>query len=655
MIRVCPVLDNFKVCDIFSVNQCIRRTSKVRAGELLVTLQITASHDLITPTLDRKMKNNIARKSGLKQVAGDVYKRRSNWQKACDFIQASRAVSVVGKAHFESKQYAQAAILRKNHQAEQRTQLLDRDLTDEEYDAQVWNSNGVQNRLTREDFVRYSQNHYTAKAGATPRNVRAGKISHVGHALHGICEMNAAPTGMTYNILRNTTLGSVDEKSTKNKALMFGLLGFIGVGTTELLGARIRKAADSATFMGQGLSSVLIAFPIFSSFMGLIGTLTGVASQMVVEKQAVSPEQQSGLSSDLSKNLQKLLSQLKSIKDKPELIQVMGKAMQGRNHIVNKIKSDSCDAQGVPDILNDVLAVVDSTKSDIENMRAMKQALGSYLQVEKPEGRQATMWARYQYAKAVTTKESHYVALVSTVDHMEVAYPHAAALKDARRWTEEKGAPRVHDALLNNLAKPAALIDRVANTNISTTLKKWGSQKYRDEQAAKLTDPRRASKNRFKGEYMAKNSHQYRPLTRSLIRVAEGMRLFNMNVVLASNANLSRIFNNVALQTQRTVGTGPSSRVMGNSVGRFFGGALLAIIFGTVIPIAADATGHPSTVSTNGKLPVDFSMTNIGILMFLLSTPTLAVQGLAQLAARIEGWEGNINKTVKKGTPTIKF
>ncbi|MEK9817914.1 MAG: hypothetical protein VW447_12575, partial [Limnobacter sp.] len=84
-------------------------------------------------------------------------------------------------------------------------------------------------------------------------------------------------------------------------------------------------------------------------------------------------------------------------------------------------------------------------------------------------------------------------------------------------------------------------------------------------------------------------------------------------------------------------------------------GAVLAIIFGTFIPIAADATGSPSTVSTEGNFPVNFSMTNIGILMFLLSTPTLLVQGLAHVAARVEGWKGNINKTVPNGVPAFQF
>lgn len=620
-----------------------------------MALTITASPDIITPAFDRKAKDNIARKSGNKHVFGDTYKKRSAWKKVCDFISSTRAINVVGKAHFESKQYCEAAILRKAFQAEQQSTHLERELTDQEYDAMVWNSNGVQNRLMREDYIRYGQNNGQNDNATSSRNRWSSRFSQLGHLLHGICEMNAAPTGMTYNVVRNTAVSGVDEKSTKNKVFMFGILGFVGVGTAELLNVIRNSSENSAALLGQSILGLLIAFPAVSSTFGLLGFCSGLLSQMAVEKQNMGKSQQNALSKDVSDNLQKLLSQLKCVKDKPELIQIMARAMQGKHHILKKIKADSLDADGVPHILTKALDSIDLAKSDLENMHALKHALGGYMQVSKPEDESHTRWARYRYAKAVNEKESHYVALVSTVDHMEVANPHAKAMKDIRRKTEEIAAPALHNLVLKTLAYPASLLDCVANTRIAPTLRKWASESYQKKRAEKISDPNRASKNCFKGEYMAKNIHQYGPLTRACIIIAEGMRLFNMNVVLASNANLSRIFNNMALLIHNTVGTSPASRSMCNSLGRFFGGAVLAILFGTFIPIAADATGSPSTVSTNGNLPVDFSMTNIGILMFLLSTPTILVQGLAHVAARLEGWNGNISKTVSNGVPSFKF
>ncbi len=148
---------------------------------------------------------------------------------------------------------------------------------------------------------------------------------------------------------------------------------------------------------------------------------------------------------------------------------------------------------------------------------------------------------------------------------------------------------------------------------------------------------------------MAKNIHQYGPVTRSLIKLAEGMRLVNLHLVLASNSNLSRIFNNVSLTILGTLSTGPASRLLCGSIGRFFGGALLAFIFGTLVPVAADATGHPSEFDVNvgGDSTVRLSMTSIGILMFILATPTLMVQGLAELVARVEGWDGSMTKQLR--------
>ena len=628
-----------------------------------MTIKLTASASLITPAWDKKGKDLIARKSGFKHVAGDVYKQRTSWKLFIDFICGSRAVSVVGKAHFESKQYVQAALLRKSFAAEGDTNNPETKLSDADYDKKVWNSKGVQNRITRQDFVRYNPNYYSKEKGATKNNLMAHKLANVAHAIHGITEMCAAPTGLTYNAIRNVMTPGTDEKSTKNKILMFGMLGFIGVGTTELL-LKIKGATDTTTtFLTQSLTGMLVSFPIASSMMGLLGTFVGLASQAKVERQTVSDLQKEDLNADLSMNLQKILFRVKAAKadtntdSDTNLVQIMAKAMQGKNHLVKKIKADSLDENNVPVILKDVIDAIDVNKTDIDNMNAMKIAIGRYLQVDKPTGDSDTPWARFRYAKAVTTKESHYVALAGLVEHMEIEYKNEKELKDLRRNIEEVQAPKLHDWLFNQLAKPAGVFDKLAKTQIAPKLEKWGSEAQRKKKAEKLNNPALAAKYCFKGEYMAKNTDQYGKITRSLIVAAESMRMLNMNIVLASNANLSRVFNNIALQIQGMVTTGPASRTMCNSVGRFFGGAALALIFGTVVPIAADATGRAYNYNLNtvGEESAQLSATNIGILMFILSVPTLMVQGLAQLSARLEGWKGNIARTVPSNTKSFRF
>jgi hypothetical protein len=614
-----------------------------------VTLKISSLQtSTITSDWDLKDKMHIARKAGFKYVSGESFKQRTAWKKTCDFMSASRGPAIVGKAHFESKHYVQGAILRKLELARSTTPSNGAVLTNQEYDETVWDSGGVQNRVTREDFIRYHPEHYSTENGASKRNVLANKLSCIGHTMHGLCEMGSSATGMTSTITANVLAPGTHEKSTKHKVLMASKLGFIGLATTELLISMKKLTGDLGLFLGQSLSTVLVAFPAFSSTFGALGFIAGLASQAVVQKQPLSETQKQSISQDLNVNLQKLLFRMKTIKDKPQLIDTVAKAMQGR-HLLKKIKSDSLDQRGVPILLTQILESIDQNATDFDNIRSMTQAIGRYLQVNKPNDQEMSLWARYSYAKAVTVKESHYVALIGLVDHMDVHYPEAAKFKDLRRKTEEIAAPAVHSWLLNLLAKPAAVFDAIASTHIAPKLRNWASPDHRKAHAAKIHDPLRASKNCFRGEYIAHNLHQYKPITRSLMILAEGMRLVNMNIVLASNANLSRIFNNIASSIQTTLGTGPASRSMCQSAGRFFGGALLAIIFGTFISIGADSTGQPSSVPLDlgSNRTVDVSFSNIGILMFILAVPTLLVKGLALAAARVEGWEGNIHKTAK--------
>lgn len=604
-----------------------------------MALQIVAQSSLCTnAAFHQKVKCNIARKSGHKYVSGNTFKERTGLNRLKDFIGASRGVSVMAKAHFESRQYVQAAMLRKDELASRHSEALGRPLTDEEYDALVWDSGGVQTRTNREDHIRYHSDFFDRAKGASKRNALAQKVSKGAHWGHGFCEMMAAPTGMTTTAVRNAVTQGTDDKSTKNKAFMFGLLAFIGVGTG--MGVTYAKSGIDKdklpSILGESMLGALIAFPAASSLMGFIGTLLGVTSQCIVERQQMGNGQKMHLQADLNTNMNQLLFLLKSIHGKPELIEVSAKAMQGL-HIFGKVDSAHLDSNNIPMLLNQALAAIDLDKSDAENMLALKRAVGSYLQVDKPVD--GTKWARYCYAKAVTKKESHFVALLSLIDHTETKKS-SQDLTDARKKLENRLMPSFQRKTLRGLSHVVKPVDVMLRTSMSETLKRWGTKGYADIHSAKMRDPKRAAQNCFKGEYMVKNMHQYHGITRGLILLAEGLRIVNMNIILASNANLSRIANNLASNGQRTLGTGPSSRSMCHSVGRCLGGAALAIIFGTVVPTFSS----PENLDIGTNPPPQYSITNIGILMFLFSIPTLMVMGAAQGAAHLQGWKGNIVK-----------
>jgi len=154
-----------------------------------------------------------------------------------------------------------------------------------------------------------------------------------------------------------------------------------------------------------------------------------------------------------------------------------------------------------------------------------------------------------------------------------------------------------------------------------------------------------------------KHRHQYGPITRCLITLAEGMRLFNMNIVLASNANLSRAYNNFLYAGNELVGTSPASRTICNSTGRFFGGSSLALIFGLGVPALEAHTGTKASTEVNVGTSKELTLSakNIGYLMCIVAAPTLLFQGLAQISARLEGWKGNIHETFSENDKQIRW
>lgn len=612
---------------------------------------------------DRKVKDHIARKSGHKHVHGNLYKPKSWGQTITEFFAASRGNAVMAKAHFESKHYIQAAILRKHAVAEQKAASSNGALSCKEYDDTVWNSNGVQNRLTREDQIRYGEGaHYEKRNGTSGRNRAARIASRVGHFFHGACELNSAPTGMTQTSSRSFLIGAVDEKSLKNKGYMFGTLALIGTGFTTLLRvgrAESRTAAKevgdtTAKVLTEGVLGALIAFPAVSATMGVLGTLAGAISQATVQKQALSHSQKEKLSQGLAQDLQKLVHLLKSIKGNPRQIEVVGKAMQGRYHFLQKIKDKDCDERGVPNILNAAIDAIDVDKTENQNLNALKTVLGQHLQVDKPPKENSSLWQRYKYGKQVTNKESEYVALMSVVDHSDLKNPHGALQKDLRKQFEGSVPPLLRNFILKSVAYPASAVDKLIGTNAAGTLRKWASPEYLEKHAAKLADPARAQKNRYNAQYMTKHRHQYKFVTRCLIKLSEACRLTAMNVVLAQNANLSRGFANSAATVQRTLGTGPASRSMCQSIGRAFGGAALACLIAFGFAGAAEATGHGYTLEMDVGQDVDASASavNSGILMFLLSIPAFGLMLLATQTAKWEGWKGNIPKQVPNGART---
>lgn len=593
---------------------------------------------------ERAAKNHMARKSGNILVDGNVYRRRHWWIRCKEWVCASKGTSVMGKAFYESRHYMQAAIARKAFAAKQLEANLGRPLTTEEYNELVWNSNGVQKRTMREDFIRYNPEHYSDPSTTPSRNRHAHRASRAGHAFHGACEMNAAPTGMTTNVMRGVFLGKVDEQSNKNKGFMLGVLGFIGVGSTELLAVCKKALSNAAPKLTELGSGTLVAFPAVSAGMGLGGTASGCISQALITKQDFTAKEIAEETTKMNTNLLKLVTHLKSIKHRPELIKMVGEAMQGKRFFLKKIGRDALDSNGTPLLLHKALNAIKMNASDTDNMNALFDAVGEYLQVpNQAEGQNTSRWSRYVQAKKIKAQERHWVSMLGLVEHQDLKNAPSHVL-DLRKTFENK-AEKCPSYILNALKPTAKVFDAYCGTRLAARLEKSTSPAYQAIQDAERKDPMNAAKYAFTGAYMIKNRHQFGPIARCLITLAEGMRVLNMGVILSSNGNLSRLANNLLYTANELIGTSPGSRTMCNSAGRFLGGAALALIFGLAVPGPAGNYDY----EIGGPDNLTLSVKNIGILMFLLAAPTLACQGLAILAGKLEGWKGDIKPTLNRG------
>ncbi|HEX4842642.1 MAG TPA: hypothetical protein VFV57_03155 [Limnobacter sp.] len=646
------------------------RTEFVHHGDKTVPIAISTTPPscLSSPGWDQKSRAYTARKARMASAGDGYWKKLTNYSKFLNFLAAGRGPATVGKAWQESGEHVAAAVLR----TQRRFELSVEDQS--QIDHKLWRSEDVAQSLMRQDAVRYRPEYFRGDYRALDQRRAVGEdkkpkplnesnkenrwalhFGKLAHRLHGVCEIFAAPTGMTSNVLRNAVSPHATETGTETKVVMTGTLWGIGLGTTHLLGASADAVTRSGVAMGQVLAGLLVAFPAVSSFMGLMGVVSGATSQALLKKPHLNPDQIKIIEQDVSDLLHKLHFRIDNIKDDPTGQQIVSKAMRGTG-IGRKVEDEFLNQDGMPLLLESLINTVKTHTGKAAQIQGMQTVIGDYLlQGVEPLPSQPTLIQIREHNKQVETREKHFRALSRLVNHSEIDDPAKDANEDMRRYGEKMlGIDFLHN---NVFLKGAALICRLSFTRQgriwADKFTYWTTDQYKKERIANLKDPTKARDNRFNPDYMLNNLHQYGAITRVLLRTADFMRMINLNVVLASNAQLSRCFNNLALYSQRKLTGGLASRSMCSAIGRFLGGALLATIVGFLIPAAAEATGDPYRFEggvPGNEITLDFA--SIGILMFLLSVPTLMVHGLAIGAACVEGWHGDRRKEPSKKIAT---
>ncbi|WP_370262652.1 hypothetical protein [Limnobacter sp.] len=627
-----------------------------------------------SPEWEQASRDYTARKARMSNAGNGYYKRMSFWTKTYNFLTATRGPGIMAKAWQESSEHVAAALLR-----EQR--MLEKQHNRGEMPAKsVWQTDGVARSLMRQDVVRYrpeylqgeyrtddtrykkhSETQSTDHSGKNKENKWALRFGSISKVFHGMCEIFAAPTGMTSAALRNTVHPGMKESGTANKALMTGTLGLIGVGTTYLIGESKNGLEKRMVNDGIGnkitelVADMFVSFSSVSSLMGLAGTITGAISQMTLSRPNINDSQKAIMEKDLSELLHKVLHRVKSVIDDPVGKSMVSKAMIGSGARV-KIGAEFINEDGTPRLLQNLIDAVQGAATQEAQMKALTTAIGDYLSEDLPTLPESPSPLELRrHNRQVETREKHFRALCRLVNHTEIDNPQVKSNTDVRKMVETSlFGNLLHKGLLIGL--PAALLEKFGGSDgarWAKKLKDWSG----DTPAAKAALARKKAQpaeQRLDSAYMMANLHQYGIVTRTLLRASEACRVFNNSVVLSSNAQASRLFNNLFSSLQRFCTQSVASRTMCASLGRFFGGAAVTAIFGFAFPaLAASTGGSLSTVQAVGGSNVRISYTNIGNLMFLVSIPTLALQLAAKTFCYLANdWKGDIAKpvTAKAGT-----
>ena len=564
----------------------------------------------------------------------------------------------MARAHREGMHYTYAQMVRTETEAKKQNNNIE----PKELEDAVFQDDRVMSRIHRADMLRGRpdllnppvENNSIGKCRTHVRSYSAYGLSLISRFFHGLCELTSAPTGTAFKNLRNVA-SPMDETSTKNKGIMPGLLLAIGVAYTELFGAI--KAAYTANFQEKAAIYGVGAMShsaFVSSAAGLIAFIAGLASLMVMEKKPLVGTQRETLNHEKSQISTLLETFIRNIQTKNEstIDQFLSRALRS-------VKAPGQAKGSIPPLMHKLRSLsLDANKAN--NKVLIESTVGEYLSCSDINSDSPT------FKMERLRRERELVKILNLFDHPEVTKAKFEGGSDtAKKILEERPytgkdlkveaealGEQLHDVVLQSLSKVAKTVTSGKDNSVSKRLAKWGDPAHRARQAAKLKDPLNAARYRNRGDYMIANLHQYGPITRALVEISETFRFAAFNYLLATNVQSSRVFGASARGVQNTVSSGPASRSLCHSLGRFCGGALVAVIFSVVTGgFIADAGAPTSLDLGNGTV----SYAQAGFMMAVFCAISLPVMLAAHIAARLEGWEGNIQEKVSKKNPALSL
>ncbi len=564
----------------------------------------------------------------------------------------------MARAHREGMHFTYAQMVR----AETVEKKNNDNINQDDLDNAVFSDDKVMSSVHRADMLRGRpdlikqpvQNESTGKSRTSVRSYSAYGLSLVSRFFHGLCEFTSAPTGTAFKNMRNAA-SPMGDTTTKNKNIMPGLLLGIGVLYTKLFGALKTEYTEGflkkAAIYGVGaLSSSAFA----SSAAGLISFIAGFGSLRVLAKKPLVGVQRETLNqekSQISAQLETFLRHIQT-KDKSTIDLFLSRALRS-------VKSPSQAKGSIPPLMSKLRSLA-LGEDKANNMALIENTVGEYLSCSDLKSNDPSL------KMESLRRERELIKILNLFDHPEVAQAKFSGgsataekiiadrpntKKDIKANAESLGE-NLHDAVFRSLSYVAKLATSGKENCVSKRLAKWGSPEHRARQDAKLKDPLNAARYHNRGDYMIANLHQYGPITRALVKTSEALRFGAFNYLLATNVQSSRVFGAIARGIQNAVSSSPASRSLCHSLGRFFGGALVAAIFSVAVGGFIADTNAPTSLAL-GNEKVGYSQA--GFMMAVFTAVSMPLMWAAHVFARIEGWNGNIDERATKHNPAVSL
>ncbi|VWX36642.1 conserved membrane hypothetical protein [Limnobacter sp. 130] len=552
---------------------------------------------------------------------------RKGWQSRLRaWIEGNNADARYHRAAYESSQRVSAALF-----AEQYKNAVDGKQVN------VFDSALLKARFYRQDNLRFNPELSEPRFGLSKPDQRAVKLSRWAHCANGVTELGAAPTGLLLKLSKIAITPNRDDKSFTSQLrvlaalpLVAGAVALFSRGVfTESLGRAFNNVSQALL---ADMRALACSFSAISAVSAMVSLALGASSCMVASKSSLSGAVTGLIQFNKDKHLHRIFLLLNDVKNKPGAITLLAKALR------YKIGEKYCAANSLPLLLNRLLENANNYHNEAQIKQAIEKTIGSYLTELSPTGSTPGNFLDARSAKAeLLARENHFLALTNLIEHSAVHSDPHENFMDLRHCVE-KGAETLRKGVSKSLVHVLGFV------------RKEGVQAQVRPTAASL---------RYSAESMLNNSHQYGPVTRSLARMSEGLRVFNHGILMSLNYQLTRPIAKLAGYITESALKIPNSRTASFSIGRAVASSIWAAVDAFLfLSLAAGngvGLGGPEAL-TKVKFPLNVPFGAIGLGISIISTaaqmllvaiPAAILMGAAKGACHLEGWNGNVARPLE--------